>query len=61
MSSGHGTVLSVAGFLIEGNYSIYIAVDSITSVHSVERLGVVSAQTEVMNILCKTVDVVILA
>lgn len=43
MSSGLGAILPVAGFLIERNCAIYVAIHSVASVHSVEGLGVVRA------------------
>jgi hypothetical protein len=50
----------VACLLVEWERSIDVAVYSVAGVHSIERLRMIVAQAEVANVLCKTVDVIVL-
>jgi hypothetical protein len=50
----------VAGLLVEWECPIDVAVYSVAGIYSVKRLRVVVAKSEVANVLCETVDIVVL-
>jgi hypothetical protein len=60
MGSSGRTVLSITSFLVEWDHAIDVAIDSVTCIYSVEGLCVVVSKTKVMDVLCKTIDIVIL-
>lgn len=60
MRSSFGSILTIASLLVEWNHAIYIAVNRVTRIYSIECLCMVRAQAEVMNILCETIHIVVL-
>lgn len=50
----------VTSLLVERMSAVYVSVDLIAIVDGVKRLSIIVSEQEVVNILCKAVDVIIL-
>lgn len=50
----------VTSLLVERMSTVYVSVDLIAIVDGVKRLSIIVSEQEVVNILCKAVDVIIL-
>jgi hypothetical protein len=57
---GRRSIRTVASLLIEWELPVHIPINCVAAVSGVERLCVVSSQTEIVNILRESVDVVVL-
>ena len=60
MSRSLRAILAIACFLVERNCAIHITIDSVTSIHSVESLGIICPQAKVVDVLCKAIYVIVL-
>lgn len=46
--------------LIEGYHTIYVAIYSVPVIYGIECLSIVRAQAEIVDVFCKTVDIIVL-
>jgi hypothetical protein len=53
-------VCTVTSLLIERELPVHIPIDCVAAVSGVERLCIVRSQTEIVDVLCEPVDVVVL-